>query len=373
VKRKRGSLYVTGLLVAILLIGCGNRERLFNALDVDVFATQAGNPTELLITDMGKEVFACGEEQDSKIIRVDLNGEILWDFDMDTDILDGAHNADLSGDGQTMIISDTCRNRVLVISYPGGEILWDSSVQCPGLNLNGPNDANFLGAGLNDNLLITVRDSHWVIEVDPQSCVIVWSFGVEDNPRLMLDYDDPDRLRFPHNADRLPNGNTIIADSGTNVTGPSRIVEVDPAKNIVWSYKHGIDCTIKGVPEDCPGLLWARDADVECEDLPDCRRGNVVVSGIHQTVSVKRDLDEPPVQGESEPRGREVEFQVQHGSGYCYDTDKIAQWGGDSNGGNGFFLVSNHGPLTIGNWIRVVPVDASHSNDESVWQLRGLE
>ena len=368
-KTKRGSRYVTGLLVALLLIGCGDRERIFNALDVDVFATQSGDPTELLITDMGKEIFACGEEQDSKIIQVNLAGDILWAFDTDTDILDGAHNADILGD--EMIITDTCHDRVLVISYSSKEILWDSSVDCPGLNLNGPNDANFLGAGLSDNMLITVRNSHWVIEVNPQSCEIVWSFGVEGNPRLVLDYDDPDRMRRPHNADRLPNGNTIIADAGNDVAGPSRIIEVDPGSNIVWSYKHGIDCKKNGITYDCPGLLWARDADVLC-DGPSCETGWVVVSGIHQTVVVARDLNEPPKEGESEPRGTEVEYQVGHGSGYCYDTDKIAQWGGDTNGGNGFFLVSNHGPLTVGNWIRVVPVDAAHSSDESVWQLRGF-
>jgi len=372
VETKEGSRYLTGLiLVAILLIGCGNGERVFNALDVDVFATESGNPTELLITDMGKEVLACGEEQDSKIIQVNLAGEILWDFDTDTDMLDGAHNADLSGDD--MIISDTCHNRVLVISYSNKELLWDSSVQCPGLNLNGPNDANLLGAGLNGNMLITVRDSHWVIEVNPQSCEIVWSFGMEDTPRALLDYDDPDRLRYPHNADRLPNGNTIVSDSGNPVTGPSRIIEVDPEKNIVWSYKHATDCTIEGIPDqNCPGLLWARDADVQCEGSL-CETGQVVVTGIHQTVVVTRDLNEPPKEGESEPRGTEIQYRVEHGVGFCYDTDKIAQWGGDPNGGNGFLLVTNHGPLVFGSWIRVVPIDAASSDHESVWELRGLQ
>jgi hypothetical protein len=337
---------------------------------------------------MGAEAFPCVEGQDSKIIQVDIaTGDIVWGFDEVGGELGGAHNADLNTAEDQMIISDSCNDRVLVISYPGDPepvILWDSSVDCPELDLTYPNDANFMGDGIDDHLLITVRDDHWAMEVDPALCngvrdgEIVWSLGVEGVPRDLHDFDDPTHLRGPHNADLLPNGNIIISDSGNEITGPSRIIEVDPdhpgePNKIVWSYKKKNDCTVKGTPDlACPGINWARDADVECDDL-ECNTGIVFVTGIHQTVGVERDLTEPPPDGEDHPRGRTVHHQVQHGVGFCYDSDGIPQWDGETNGGLGFFLVSNHGPFFFGNWLRVVPVDAADSNTESIWQLNGLQ
>jgi hypothetical protein len=280
-----------------------------------------------------------------------------------------------------MIISDDCNSRVLVIDYPDGNIIWDSSVDCPEMNLQRPNDANFLGDGIDDgNILVTLRDEHWVVEVDPSHCngvpddgEIVWDFGVRGDSRSDQALDDPDRLLMPHNADSLPNGNVIIADGGTPVLGAAgRVIEIDYAsKQIAWIYRGRKDCTVKGVPGmACPGLGWARDADVEC-DNPACNTGMVVITGIHQSLGVLRDLNEAPPPGESIPRGREVVYQVQVGEGFCYDTDLVPRWNGDDNGGLGFFLVSNHGPAPAGNWLRVVPVQADAFDPDRDWELRG--
>jgi hypothetical protein len=173
----------------------------------------------------------------------------------------------------------------------------------------------------------------------------------------------------------LPNGNVIIADSGTPVVGlGGRVIEVDYASGqIAWIYAGRNDCTVKGVPgTKCPALGWARDADVECDD-PACDTGMVVVTGIHQSVGILRDLNEAPPSGESIPRGREVPYQVQVGEGFCYDTDLIPRWNDDDNQGLGFFLVSNHGPATLGNWVRVVPVDADAYDPARDWELLGLQ
>lgn len=371
-------------LLGLVLIGCsGNNERVFNAMDVDVAATDvSGNPTELFITDLGTEWFACGG--DSKIIRVDLSGNILWAFDQDEYVIDGAHNADLNAAGDQMIISDYCYDRVLVIDYPSGDITWDSSADCPELVIDGPNDANFLGTGINPgegNILVTAFYDHWVAEVDPAHCngiqgdgEIVWSWGVKGDARRPFDADDPIRLRNPHNADSLPNGNVIIADGGTAYAGEGRIIEIDYAsRQIAWIYTEDNDCTVKGIPnERCPGLNWARDADVECAD-PSCETGMVVITDVQQSVGVLRDLGETPPPGESIPRGREVPYQVNLGGGFSYDTDLLPRWDDDDNGGLGFFLVGNHGPSTLGNWVRVVPVDAVSYAEDGVWELRGLQ
>jgi hypothetical protein len=352
-------------------------------MDVDVAATDgSGNPTELFITDLGKDWFACGG--DSKIIRVDLSGDILWAFDQDEYAIDGAHNADLNAAGDQMIISDYCNDRVLVIDYPNGDIIWDSSADCPELVMDGPNDANFLGTGINPgegNILVTVYWDHWVAEVDPAHCngvpgdgEIAWSWGVKGVPRAAYDASDPIRLNSPHNADSLSNGNVIIADGGLMFFNSGRIIEIDYAsKQIAWIYGEALDCTLKGIPNQrCPGFDWLRDADVECAD-PACEQGMVVATGVDQSVGVLRDLNETPPPGESIPRGREVPYRVDLGGGFSYDTDLIPQWNDDDNGGLGFFLVGNHGPAPAGNWVRVVPVDAVSFAADGVWELRGLQ
>ncbi len=97
----------------------------------------------------------------------------------------------------------------------------------------------------------------------------------------------------------------------------------------------------------------------------------VLLTGIHQSVVVLRDLDEEPPQGESAPRGRTVVHQIQHGAGFFYDSDAIPQWQGETSGGIGYLLVSNHGPLDFGRWIHVVRPDAWDS--EVDWSLRTLQ
>jgi len=370
--------------------GC-NYEGVFFPMDVDVAATDSeGNPTELFITDLGDSL-PCTSTQDSAIYRVDTSqsnyrANLLWQFDKDEPFLNGAHNADLNDSGNQMIISDNCNDRVIVISYPDKALLWDSSVDCPELGLDHPNDANFLGEGIgNGNLLITVRDLHWVIEVDPSQCngvrdgEIVWSLGEEGVPRNLGDMTNPDHLRSPHNADKLPNGNLILSDSGSVIFGPSRIILVDySTKEILWNFRARdnsgsslYDCTVEGIPDKlCPAAEWCRDADMKC-DNPACRTGQVIITGVHQTVAVLLDLDEPPPPGESIPRGRTVVHKIEHGPGFCYDTDWIPKWAGDENGGLGFYLVGNHGPGDFGRFVIVAPVDAEDLS--FVWLLKLLQ
>ena len=50
-------------------------------------------------------------------------------------------------------------------------------------------------------------------------------------------------MNHQHNPDRLPNGNTIIADSQTN-----RIIEVNPTGSIVWMYNGNGSTTLNWGP-----------------------------------------------------------------------------------------------------------------------------
>jgi len=78
----------------------------------------------------------------------------------------------------------------------------------------------------NGNTLITLPFQ--VIEVTPGKKV-TWSYG-SDHP---LNPGDKDFLAYPMQAVRLGNGNTLVVDRGF---GTGRVLEVSPAKNIVWQY-----------------------------------------------------------------------------------------------------------------------------------------
>lgn len=50
----------------------------------------------------------------------------------------------------------------------------------------------------------------------------------------------PGNVEMPLAVERLPNGNTLIADAGDEAGFGSEIVEVDPVGNIVWNYSEGL-------------------------------------------------------------------------------------------------------------------------------------
>lgn len=80
-----------------------------------------------------------------------------------------------------------------------------------------------------------------VVELDPQSNAIVWSYGGGESLEESGEDGGADALA-PHEADlyspvcgsvrRLPRGNTLITESTA-----ARVLEVTPEKQIVWEYR----------------------------------------------------------------------------------------------------------------------------------------
>jgi hypothetical protein len=56
----------------------------------------------------------------------------------------------------------------------------------------------------------------------------------------------PGNVEMPLALERLPNGNTLIADAGDEAGFGSEIVEVDPVGNIVWNYSEGLNFAHSG-------------------------------------------------------------------------------------------------------------------------------
>jgi hypothetical protein len=82
--------------------------------------------------------------------------------------------------------------------------------------LTRPHNGDRLPGG---NTMIANSEENLVIEVDPDG-EIVWSYG------------GAGLLNWPRDADRLANGNTLVTDSRGN-----RVLEVDPGNQVVWSYE----------------------------------------------------------------------------------------------------------------------------------------
>jgi hypothetical protein len=100
--------------------------------------------------------------------------------------------------------------------------------------------AGFNGRG---NLLITDQYNNRVIELNPKTNIIVWSFGSGDPTKCN---PGPGAIIGPNDAERLSGGLTLMAGtgvpSGASPTAPSfacvdnRVIVVNHAGHIVWQY-----------------------------------------------------------------------------------------------------------------------------------------
>ncbi|MHA1999198.1 MAG: aryl-sulfate sulfotransferase [Promethearchaeota archaeon] len=104
-----------------------------------------------------------------------------------------------------------------------GELAWEIG-RAGGLDLNWPHDADRLPDG---NLLIADTGNDRVVELDPEGGV-VWTWRAWDH----FDVNQADGATSHLNdVDRLANGNTLIC-----LRNLDTVVEVAPSGQIVWSY-----------------------------------------------------------------------------------------------------------------------------------------
>ncbi|PIQ27915.1 hypothetical protein COW36_08870 [bacterium (Candidatus Blackallbacteria) CG17_big_fil_post_rev_8_21_14_2_50_48_46] len=172
------------------------------------------------------------------VYEVSKSGQIRWQFppsDKSSEIrLHRPVKAMRKLNGNTIIV-DQGNHRVIEIN-PQNKIVWQygitSSVGITRGRIYSPSDMQVLKGG---HFLITDTDNHRVIEVN-QDEEIVWQFGNPEN-KLGSGYGShSNQLNAPSQAFRMPNGNTLIADSENR-----RVVEVNPEKEIVWLFDTGIE------------------------------------------------------------------------------------------------------------------------------------
>ncbi|MFP4625656.1 MAG: aryl-sulfate sulfotransferase [Natronomonas sp.] len=179
-----------------------------------------------------------------------------------------------------ILIADIVADQVFIVNTETEivEWLWDAQSEFP-VQGGGPypsdwahiNDVEYIESGeLDGHIMVSLRNQDQVVFIDPGSGVNDrWTLGSEDDYSVMFEQHNPDyipesnggpavvvsdsengrvqefqrvdgswnrtwewsdeRMQWPRDADRLPNGNTLIADSHGK-----RVFEVTPEGEIEW-------------------------------------------------------------------------------------------------------------------------------------------
>ena len=219
--------------------------------------------------------------------------EVVWEYTWYDRFMSyhEVHDADRLENGETVII-DMARHRTFTVDRNGtvtwewsatehldeGSEFWaehvegtpreDHAYTGPEQDWTHMNDVDRLENG---NFLMSIRNFDVVVEVDPDTDDVVAVYGEPGDHSFMHEQHDPDyleasdtlivadsennrvveydaetmeevwryegpsagdRLQWPRDADRLPNGNTLIADSRN-----FRVLEVGPDGEVVWAHE----------------------------------------------------------------------------------------------------------------------------------------
>jgi len=133
---------------------------------------------------------------------------------VDPDISVDVYESDMVWAGTTLLADNHNleRHRIIEVNMLG-EIIWEYMVP---QNLRGASDVELLP---NNNILF-VSDKIGVYEIN-RNGEIVWSYLTD---------------KISHDADRLPNGNTVFAFGMEDQKDDAQVKEVNPEGEVVWSW-----------------------------------------------------------------------------------------------------------------------------------------
>jgi outer membrane protein assembly factor BamB len=161
---------------------------------------------------------------DNRVLLVNHHGKIVWQYGT-FGVTDAGPNQlntpvqntylTLSNGEAHVLITDQDNNRIIEVRVPDKQIVWEYD------GLNNPNAAELLANG---NVLISDENNSQALEV-------THAYGSPSS--IVHTYTQAGGVMFSFVAfaSRLPNGHTLITDSGN-----SHIVETDEAGDVFWQF-----------------------------------------------------------------------------------------------------------------------------------------
>ncbi|WP_306060705.1 aryl-sulfate sulfotransferase [Natronococcus wangiae] len=265
-------------------------SRVFAVEQLDEETVLAAVAVETPAADCPEEYLEYEDEDDhcvhNRVVEIDKDSnEVVWEYDWYDEFIVNheVHDVERLDNGETAI-ADMGNDRAFTVDRDG-EITWEWHAEdhlTPGTpfyeEYGGPekegehddwthmNDIDHLENG---NFQMSIRNFDVIIEVDPETDEIVDTVGEPGNYGMLKHQHNPHRieaegtmvvadsendriieldleseehvwrytgpssnsLQWPRDADRLPNGNTLITDSRNN-----RVLEVNPDGEIVWQF-----------------------------------------------------------------------------------------------------------------------------------------
>jgi len=229
-----------------------------------------GNDTVLFVANVGGEQFRA-------VVANWRTDTILRSFPVPKD----THDVDALGDGRYLIADksradtspdDGPEQKVYVRNVTANETTWAfrfSRVFDANANHTHVNDVDAVDGGA--AVLVSARDFDQVLLLDRETETVRWRLGSDGDHDTLFEQHNPvvlslspptvlvadsenDRvveyrrsdgewergwtyaagLSWPRDADRLPNGNTLVVDSNND-----RVIEVTPDGEVVWAYETG--------------------------------------------------------------------------------------------------------------------------------------
>ncbi|POG56713.1 aryl-sulfate sulfotransferase [Haloferax marisrubri] len=194
--------------------------------DVDAFGED-----ELLIANMREWNDSAGVSEDRIVVYNRTTDEITWEwyfknhFPADTD---GGYNADWShvndvdyiGDGR-LLLSPRNFDQAIVVDMESKEIVE---------RLGTDDNHDVLNEQHNPDWLVSENGTPTMLVADSGNNRIV-EYAKEDGEWVRTWSVGSDTLNWPRDADRLPNGNTLVVDTLNH-----RVIEITPTGEVVWEY-----------------------------------------------------------------------------------------------------------------------------------------
>jgi len=250
----------------------------------DVDPSPEGDKTVLFVASDDINSSECEAEVDCVrdiVVRLNLTTkerEVLYNFTAPDRVNENMHDIDRISE-HTLLVAGISYDRIYMVNYTTGIITWQWEMQSEysfGTGGSYPSDwthMNDVEQLPDGRMMASPRNHDQVIFIDPETGLQEnWTLGSDNNHAILYEQHQPDyipksrggpavlvadsqnhriveyerregewvqtwvwtdsQMQWPRDADRLPNGNTLIEDSNGG-----RIIEINPDGEIVWEIE----------------------------------------------------------------------------------------------------------------------------------------